>query len=475
MLWLALYFPALPLEVFARALPAEVPLALSARGGGREVVVRGNAPAQVAGVRVGMPLPAALAVCPGLKVFARDLPREHDALTGLALWTYQFSPMIVIEARALLLEVGASLRLFGGLDGLMERVAEGAAQLAYEVRQALAPTPSAAGLLARSRQGSRVVDRDGMMAVLGDIPLAQLTRDVQVRRLIADIGLYSIGDCLTLPRAELARRAGPQLLLRLDRLLGDAPDPRKPWQPPQRFGQRIELLAEIEHTQALVFPARRLLQGLCGYLRGRGAAVQSLRWSLQHRDLADTGFVQGLLQPSRHVEHILEILRERLGVLQLPAPVVGIGLHVDEVLDYREHSGALFAAGLPQADLGLLERLRSRLGEHRVQGLCVLPDPRPEHAWCLCEPGQGMATNLVVPPQPPWLLAAPRPLAVHQGIPQYAGPLQLHSGPQRIETGWWDGLDTTRDYFHACNPAGARLWIYRERRSGEWYLHGLFD
>jgi protein ImuB len=51
----------------------------------------------------------------------------------------------------------------------------------------------------------------------------------------------------------------------------------------------------------------------------------------------------------------------------------------------------------------------------------------------------------------------------------------LLAGPERIESGWWDGHDVTRDYFVATNPAEALLWIYRERdREGRWFLHGFF-
>jgi protein ImuB len=53
--------------------------------------------------------------------------------------------------------------------------------------------------------------------------------------------------------------------------------------------------------------------------------------------------------------------------------------------------------------------------------------------------------------------------------------LELLCGPERIETGWWDGREVTRDYFVARDAQGVRLWIYRERRAPKnWYVHGLF-
>ena len=36
------------------------------------------------------------------------------------------------------------------------------------------------------------------------------------------------------------------------------------------------------------------------------------------------------------------------------------------------------------------------------------------------------------------------------------------AGPERIESGWWDGADVRRDYYVASDARGARLWIYRE-------------
>jgi protein ImuB len=52
------------------------------------------------------------------------------------------------------------------------------------------------------------------------------------------------------------------------------------------------------------------------------------------------------------------------------------------------------------------------------------------------------------------------------------GDFVLLAGPERIESGWWDGDDAKRDYFVARLPNAALAWIFREE--GQWYLHGLF-
>ena len=65
-------------------------------------------------------------------------------------------------------------------------------------------------------------------------------------------------------------------------------------------------------------------------------------------------------------------------------------------------------------------------------------------------------------------------LSARSGTPFLQGPLTAESGPERIETGWWDGHDVQRDYYVARNPRGVRVWIFRDRHAGGWYLHGLF-
>ena len=52
------------------------------------------------------------------------------------------------------------------------------------------------------------------------------------------------------------------------------------------------------------------------------------------------------------------------------------------------------------------------------------------------------------------------------------GEFALLAGPERIESGWWDGDEAKRDYFVARLPNASLAWVYRE--AGEWYLHGLF-
>ena len=121
-------------------------------------------------------------------------------------------------------------------------------------------------------------------------------------------------------------------------------------------------------------------------------------------------------------------------------------------------------AGEAEGWARLVERLRARLGHDAVCGLATQPDHRPEHAWRRVEPGEWDPREFRQPgPRPLWLLE-PKKLNEGEAV--------VLAGPERIESGWWDGDDAKRDYFVARLPNSSLAWVYRE--AGEWYLHGLF-
>jgi protein ImuB len=227
----------------------------------------------------------------------------------------------------------------------------------------------------------------------------------------------------------------------------------------------------------LLFPAKRLLTQLAGYLASRCAGVQQFKLLLRHEDMAETFLEIGLSAPARDADRFTRLVQEKLAAAALDAPVTRVGIEASEILLLAGESADLFPhpARDPDDWNRLLERLRARLGAEAVQGLSPRSDHRPERAWQITLPGTE-AKEIKRPPRPLWLLEEPRPLSMLESTPQYRNqPLALTAGPERIESGWWDDGDVKRDYFIAQTPDLAMVWIYQERRRpGGWYLHGIF-
>ena len=350
----------------------------------RERLIACNRLARGQGVQPGLAESAGRALLADLRILPRNARAEQAALKRLAAWAMRFSDQVSLEPpRALVLESARSLRLFGGADALHRQVADGIAGLGYQAHCVLAPTPLGALILAAAGAEGPVPDIDALRRTLGALPVAALGFDRRALDDLARMGLKRIDDLLRLPRGGFAERFGIERIDQLERLLGERTDPRRAFTPPERFRAELELPAEVPDASALVFAGRRLLEELGGFLLSRQAGVQRLSWRLSHSDTrtdaGPTRFQLGAARPLRDPQRWLELLRERLERLQLPAPVWAIALASETLHPLPPTNAELFpdAAAATEPDPALLDRLRARLGNDAVQGLTLVLDQRP--------------------------------------------------------------------------------------------------
>jgi protein ImuB len=336
-----------------------------------------------------------------------------------------------------------------------------------------------------------------------------------VNELLLRWGVRTFGELRRLPRDGLARRLPAFVLEELDEAYGLRPAVRRRLVAPERFRERLELPAELDTVAHLEPALDRLLERMGRFLRVRDAAVAQLRITFVHREHPPTCVPLGRGVPSGAPEAWRDLLRERLARVQLPAPVLAVALRTGVARPQPAACAALPGLSAPGHDDGaaaalLLDRLRARLGERAVQGVRLVSEHRPEAAWRCVRPtprtalptkgGPGVSSSkrgprarslpasspsapplplapLPLAPRPLWLLATPERLAVREGQPWHHGFLRVEAGPERIESGWWDGADVVRDYYVVVARSGARLWIYREPAGqGDvcWFLHGVF-
>lgn len=499
MLWLALELPSLPLQIVERAGVARDALVIAEGPGQRPVVACANAAAQSAGVREGQAVAAAKALAGNLRVVPRDRDAEKETLERLAAWAGQFTPMVAVEAQGIVLEVESSVRLFGGHARLAAAVRQGLRELGFRGLLGVAPTPLAARLFARAgAQGLRArgcLHPAQLETRLAELPLFLLDWPQRTLERLADLGILRVRDALALPAEGLARRFGPEIVDCLARLVGRIVDPREPYVPAPRFRSRIELPCEVDGVEALAFALHRMLVEFEGALRGRGAGAQRIVLTLEHGREARTQVALEFASPEREAQFILAIAREKLARTALPGPTIALRLAADALLE-RAPRDTSWLPGERERALDrerLVERLAARLGRDRVYGIALADDHRPERDWKKSE-NRGQATFFKVrnskaarnsphekcglspvSPRPVWLLKRPQRLIVQQGMPTLQGPLEIASGPERIESGWWDGDEVRRDYYVASNALGEAFWIFREHRDpSAWYLHGVF-
>jgi protein ImuB len=488
-LWIALYLPRLPLEVFSPSWCTDAGSVVLEQE--RVLVVSGAA--RAAGVQPGMRRGGVLMLLPEAQIHERSPQREAEALNAVAMAMLQYTPQVSeAEEAALLMDVGASLRLFGGVRALCRRVRADLRTLGFSASLGCAPTARGAWLLARAgRQRSvkmpSLVRRLDLLEVLLAPPARPYASWFE------GIGCATFGELRRLPRPGLQRRCGRALLDLVDAAYGLSPELHEWIAAPETFAARLELFDRIDDAELLLAGARHLLLQLTGWLCARQLAVERITLKLEHergREARPPTCVEvALAEPAWRDEHLVRLLKERLAKLTLEAPVIGLGLEAKQLQPMAPLNESLFPepGGTEEDRMRMLELLVARLGADNVLQALPMADYRPEQAnlWVPVQQKVSdkarearMPPDVMALPRPTWLLAKPIALLMRDHRPFYGSPLRMASNPERIEAGWWNGPQT-RDYFIAEGQDHALYWVYRERIGADdaeprWYLHGLF-
>jgi protein ImuB len=497
MLWIAVYLPEWSLQLAERARGNAASCAFVVTDGpaNRAQVHAANGLAVEAGITPGMRVSAAQALVTDLLLVARNVEAEVAALQCLATWAGQFTPAVVCESgQGLLLEVQASLTLFKDLPQLLNLIRRGLHELGYHSVLGVAPSARGAWLLAKAsltQTGIRsCTELAELPARLHSLPLSLFDWPEDIQSVLTTLAIKTLGQFRALPRVGARQRFGAEALLQIDQAYAVASDVRPYHQAPDRYRTHIDFLQEVTQVEALLFSIKRMLLELEGFLRARGAGVQEFVLTLEHasRDKLRSCICIGLLSPERDATRLLALARERLERHPPRSPVLSVSLEANAPLPYTPINHSLLPDTRNQI-LGwgqLRERLQARLGQAQLFVLQPGNDHRPECATVLANPrepraklrsdSKSAATGLPhAQPRPLWLLPQPAPLVVVEAQPHYHGALTLRAGPERLETGWWDGQRVNRDYYVACNKAGETVWIYHEHQQPKnWFLHGVF-
>jgi protein ImuB len=466
MLWACVLLPHLALDGVLRRRANDDPLVLVDGAVNARIIVAANASARDAGLRVGQRLIVAHALLAQFDALPYDARAAERWQRFLAAVAYRYSSEVSLLPHAIVLEVSRSLGLFGPWSQFERMLRDDFKALGFRHRIALAPTPHAAYVLAGMQDGAAEPEPDRLRQALQPVPMRKSRLPAASVDALSGMGIRTLGQLFTLPRDGLRRRFGRDLPEAIDRLLGELPSGLDSYRPPDVFDLHVELTHEVENIAALVFPLRRMTGDLGAYLAGRDGGVQRFQLKLEHREGRSTDVQVGLLSPERDAGMLFELARGRLEQVQLPEPVLALRLIARDLPSFVPTGRDLFderpANALPIGQLR--ERLRARLGDRAVYRLGSTTDPRPERAQIVAEAGAGYDEPH---PRPTWLLDRPIPLR---------GPSpRILAGPERLETGWWDGAEACRDYYVIETSLGQHAWAFCQpgEQSG-WMLQGWF-
>lgn len=467
MLWLALYFPQLPIDRQPRTDDDE-PRAVVLTEGARRRILACNTCAAATGIKPGMALKNAYALVPDLVISDYNEDEQNTHLELLTLWAMQYSSSVVPEPPdTILIEIQASLTLFGGLRPLLENIGQQLREQQLNVSPGIAPTPSAAILFTRAGIRKTVCSMQALKTMLQNIHVSHLPLGEFTFKGLRQSGIHTLGELQSIPAAALTRRFGHHCTDLLYKLDGRLPDPKTPYRTTETFSRTVDLPLEAPDTQALGFPLNRLLGSLGGFLKARDLGIRHLDVHLHHHRLPVNVVALKFLDATADMQHLMRVTTEKLDTLILQAPVTRIGLYATELAPMEREKRDLFnkSQSQNQSIEQVMDKLVARLGKQALYTASAEDDHRPEKAWLsvLLDKHQ---THQIWPARPLWLLAEPRVLDK---------PVTLHTLPERIENGWWDETDVRRDYFIGSTECGSYYWLYRLRhKPQQWWIHGMF-
>ncbi|PWE18090.1 nucleotidyltransferase [Marinicauda salina] len=489
----------------APADDADAPFVLTLAGAGGERLHALTPAAEAAGLTRGMGVADARALAPKLRARPADPDADRAALVRLARWCGRVSPWTAADPGdpgldGVLLDITGCAGVFGGEDRLLEQLVTETRALGLEASAAAAPTIGLAWALARieapaSQTGWTAAD--DVHGVLEALPVEALRIGTTAARL-KRFGLKRVGDLLTRPRADLAKRFGTELLRRLDQAAGVERESLDPLQPAASLRARARFAEARTTLDGIKAGAETAIERLCRDLAAEGLGARRVRMTLYRVDGAARDLVVGAAAPSRDAAHLARLVNERLDRAEID---IGFGVDLIEAAaalaePLRAVQSDLAGEAAAGTDLArLIDRLSARLGETAVLRATAEDSHVPERA--------GRWTRASGNPAPSWperperrpllVLERPEPAEAVAEIPD--GPPRRFTwrrvrhhvaraeGPERIAPEWWrappgSGSGRTRDYFRLETDEGRRFWLFRDGLYGRetdrprWFVHG---
>lgn len=464
-----------------------------------------NRAAFEAGPRRGMLLADARTLCPALAVRPSDPAGDLAFLERLALWARRWGPWSALDPPdGLLVDVTGVAHLFGGERALLADAAALLARRGLAVRLAVAPTAGAAWALARHGPPNAILaPEDDAATRLGELPVAALRLDGDVILLLRRLGLKRLADLHGVAREALARRfrnrrsAAANPLIRMDQLLGLAPEPLLPVAEAELPLVQRRLMEPIRHRALLDRVVEDLAADLARVLEGAGQGARRLELGLWRVDGEVVMRSLELSAASRDPAHLCRLFASRLDDVEAGFGIELVRLRCQWVEPLTLAQGDLEALAERHGTslAACLDRLSVRLGERAVRRPVPHASHIPERAQRWQAPLAALPSSQEELPfreRPLKLLDKPEQIAVlyatPDGLPRrFRWRGSVHEitrveGPERIAPEWWRERSSVRlrDYYRIEDDAGRRYWIYRhglvgDGRGGapEWFIQGL--
>ena len=436
------------------------------------------------------------AVSPSPAIGATTVTPENELLQQLVPSLLGVAPRVMLGANGIVWADARGMSAESLARDLLDVFHEKGVE---KVSAAVSLAPICAEVAARRGNASLVAIAPGSeREYLAPHPVGVLEPSLALSSLLDGIGVESCGDLAKLDLESVEVRFGAEgaRLWRLSR----ANDSRRIFTSIPRALPSASL-DWVDYTlkdpERLVFIINALIGNITTELRSRGQCAREMTMIFS---LANRESFEHLVRPARSTSSHkawMRLIRTHLERITLPDGVVGITIRVEFVTGEAERQGDIFDRGFATARAAE-ETIAQLLDD---QGAVVVTPRNTQHPlidrrteWISQEPAQASARiqlrervvkATAAPRLTLQLLPEPRRIAVttkrrrdHQVPVQYRDKQWMEitsaAGPDRVSGGQWSE-PYAREYFRCVTDDGMMVWLYRDAREDEWYLHGWWD
>ena len=450
-------------------------------------------PVAEAGVQLGMSAAQARALVPSLHLETLDSPEAEQAdlnelaqqLEALGPYTNRLSPDCIS------VDISRSSSILGGEAACLELAMRSLRSLNHLSRIWIVDGDRAGALvaakaLAQWKRKHQILPHGGLATALQDLPLSFLPISPPLRASLHALGLRTAGSIASLPAASIAHRYGEEglWLHALCKSLPQAPPPASLTPTLPQVQSTHSFPSPATHIPQLMAELKQGLEHISSALRQRNQACLKLHVRLALEAHPDRHVHLRLGRPMRESLPLSKLLQQRLEGLQLRSGIESAHLTALELCRYHGEQRNLLDRTQAREDFqSLFTRLGDSLGSQALFSPVLRETHRPESAWST-SPAPKTKTSTPPPLERPTLLMAlPRAIAVQT---EKGHPVQLllegkpyrirsHQGPERVCGEWWRREEFDRDYWTLQLSQGRRLWVFQDRTTQEWWLHGWFE
>lgn len=451
------------------------------------------------GLRAGMPLAKAQILVPGLRIEDADPQGDAQALERLAFWALRYSPVVAADPPdGIVIDIDGAAHLMGGEEALVADLRQRLSSAGYACRIGVADTWGAAHAVARYGDTScEIVAPGRCRESLGSLPVAALRIDHAVMVELHGLGLETVSDLMSRPRAPTTLRFGPEPWRRIDQAVGAVAEPINPVRREDVPEVRKSLPEPIGAAETIKRYIDLLVGDLCLQLETRGVGARRIDLLCERVDSARQAIRIGTAMPTRDRVRLSRMLRDKVERIEpgFGIETMALAATLVQPLAPAQSPSSLVEPGAPDVS-DLVDILANRVGSERLFRVAPVQSDVPERSVTRIPP---LAPELDDTwtgrwPRPSRLLARPEPIETVALLPDHPPVtftwrgvrrrVRRADGPERVFGEWWRRdaeLAAVRDYFRVEDDAGERYWIYRAgdgedpaTGSNRWFMHGIF-